>query len=151
MRARKMKKPVTWVLIADGSQARVFRIAGKGKIEEKSELAVAHPPTREMVSDRPGRAFDSMGQGRHAMEPPSDAHDKAEADFLRSIAKNLDTCCQNKEFDRLIVVAPPRALGTLRGAFTQHLAGTVSREIPHDLTGFKAAALQAYLREHDII
>ena len=69
-----MKRPVTWILIADGSRAKVFKVAGKGKIEEKDEMAAAHPPTRDLVSDRPGRTFDSLGDGRHAKEPPTDAH-----------------------------------------------------------------------------
>jgi protein required for attachment to host cells len=146
-----MKKPVTWVLIADGSQARVFRAAGKGKVEEMSEMAVAHPPTRDMVSDRPGRTFDSMGQGRHAKEPPTDAHDKAEADFLRAVTKTLDASCQRKEFDRLVVVAAPRALGTLRSVFSEKLAGAVTKEIPHDLTGFKTPALEARLKEYGVV
>jgi protein required for attachment to host cells len=146
-----MKKPVTWVLIADGSQARVFRAAGKGKVEEMSEMAVAHPPTRDMVSDRPGRTFDSMGQGRHAKEPPTDAHDKAESDFLRAVTKKLDASCQRKEFDRLVVVAAPRALGTLRSVFSEKLAGAVTKEIPHDLTGFKTPALEARLKEYGVV
>jgi protein required for attachment to host cells len=146
-----MKKPVTWVLIADGSQARVFHAAGKGKIKEMSEMAVAHPPTRDMVSDRPGRTFDSMGQGRHAMEAPSDPHDKAEADFLRSVAKKLDASCQRKEFDRLVVVAPPRALGTLRSVFSEKLTSAVTQEIAHDLTGFKTPALEARLKDYGVV
>lgn len=146
-----MRRPVTWILVADGSRARIFKAASKGRIEEKDEMAAAHPPTRDLVSDRPGRTFDSVGQGRHAKEPPTDAHEKAETAFLRSISKKLGAACQKKEFDHLIVVAAPRALGTLRNIFPGPLAHAVTKEISHDLTGFTTPALEAYLREREII
>ncbi len=146
-----MKRPVVWILVADGSRARVFASAGKGKIEEKNEMASAHPHSRAIMSDRPGRTFDSVGLGRHAMEPPTDAHEKAEADFLRILSKKLNTACKRKEFDRLIVVAAPRALGILRQIFPGQLASLITKEVSHDLTGFTTPALQTYLREREII
>jgi protein required for attachment to host cells len=146
-----MKKPVRWILIADGSRAKFYKAAGKHRLEEKDEMAETHLPTRELVSDRPGRTFDSAGQGRHAKEPPTDAHEKAEAEFLRAVAKRLDAACQQKEFDQLIVIAAPRALGVLRRILPSNVMDAVTREVSHDLTGFTAPALEAYLREHEII
>ncbi len=146
-----MKKPVTWILIADGSRAKIFEAAGKGKILQKSELSTPHPPSRDLASDRPGRTFDSMGDARHAKQPPTDPHDKAEADFLRSLVKQLEVSQQKKEFDKLVVVAAPRALGTLRGFFPGHLTNSVAREIAHDLTWFETPAIEAYLKEHEVI
>ena len=147
----KPLKPPTWLLVADGSQAKIFELAAKGRIQEKDALAVDHPPTRELVSDRPGRTFDSAGQGRHAMEPPTDAHEKAEADFLRSVAKRLEAGCQRKEFEELIVIAAPRALGLLRQLLPESVKDATTREVSHDLTGFTNPALETYLREHEII
>lgn len=146
-----MKKPVTWILIADGSRAKIFEAAGQGKILQKSELSTPHPPSRDLVSDRPGRTFDSTGTGRHAKQPPSDPHDKAESDFLRSIVKQLEESQQKKEFDRLVVVAAPRALGTLRGFFPETLSSSVAQEIAHDLTWFETPAIESYLKEHEVI
>lgn len=146
-----MKKPVTWILIADGSRAKIFQAAGKAKIQMKSELSSPHLANRDLVSDRPGRAFDSTGQGRHAMQPPSDPHEKAESDFLRSVAKQLEESRQKKQFYKLVVVAAPRALGTLRGIFPGQLTSAVTQEIAHDLTWFETPAIESYLKEHDII
>jgi protein required for attachment to host cells len=146
-----MKKPVMWILIADGSRAKIFEAVGKGKIQQKSELSTPHPPSRDMASDRPGRTFDSMGQARHAKQPPTDPHEKAESEFLRSLAKQLEDSHQKKEFDKLVVVAAPRALGTLRGFFPGHLTNTVTREIAHDVTWFETPAIETYLKEHEVI
>ncbi|MGD8810686.1 MAG: host attachment protein [Gammaproteobacteria bacterium] len=146
-----MKKQKTWIVVADGSKAKVFLDAGGGKIELKSETAVPHPPSRDIDADRPGRTFDSGGQGRHAMEPPTDPHEKAEADFLNDLAKDLNAAHEKKAFDQLIVIAPPRALGVLRAAYGKQLAKAVAQEVTHDLTGFETPALETYLKDHEII
>ena len=146
-----MKEPVTWVAVADGSRSKVFRVAGRGRIEMESETAVPHPPSRDINADRPGRTFDSAGVGRHAKEPPTDPHEKAEADFLHGLAQRLGAAHQTKAFDRLVVIAPPRALGILRTAYPKQLAKAVTKELAHDLTGFETPALEAYLKEHEII
>jgi len=146
-----MKKQVTWIIVADGSRARVFLAAGNGKIELKSETAVPHPPSRDINADRPGRTFDSTGMARHAKEPPTDPHEKAEADFVQKLAQDLNAAHGRKEFDRLVVIAAPRALGILRGAYTKQLAKAVTQELHHDLNYFEKPALEAYLKDHDII
>ena len=146
-----MSKPRTWILVADGSRARIFRAAGKGKIEQCSEVAIDHPPSREMASDRPGRTFDSQGAGRHAKEPASDPHEHAETEFLRSLAVQLDASHKSKEYDRLVIIAAPRALGTLRKNLSSGVSKSVAEALPHDLTGFTNAALETYLEERKII
>ena len=58
---------------------------------------------------------------------------------------------EKKEFDKLVVIAAPRALGSLRAALPKGLAGAIVKEMDHDLTGFPTPALETYLREHDVI
>lgn len=64
--------PLAWVVVADSSSCRLFA-AGKpiGPLQELESLV--HPEGRmhgrDLVSGQPGRAFDSKGAGRHAMEP----------------------------------------------------------------------------------
>jgi protein required for attachment to host cells len=146
-----MKKQTTWILVADGGQAKTFLAASKHKIELLSETAIANPPSRDINSDRPGRTFDSKGAGRHAKEPPSDAHDRLETDFIRSVAVQIDAAHEQKAFDKLIVVAAPKALGDLRAAYSKRLAQAVSSEIPKDVTNLSPAELQAFLRQQDIL
>ena len=146
-----MKEREMWIVVADGSRSKVFEVAGKGKIQMKSETAVPHPPSRDINADRPGRTFDSAGEGRHAKEPPTDPHDKAEADFLHALALQLGAAHEKKEFAGLVVIAPPRALGILRAAYPKQLANAVTRELAHDLTGFETPALEDYLKDHEII
>ncbi len=71
-----MKSTVTWILIADESRARLLANHGPRRgVEPVSEdlLEGRILPGREIMSDRPGRTFDSVGAGRHAKEPRGNA------------------------------------------------------------------------------
>lgn len=146
-----MKKQVTWILVTDGGRAKVFLSAGEGRLEMLHEAAIDHPASRDIVSDRPGRTFDSAGTGRHAMEPPSDPHDRAESEFIRSVASHVETACGNNEFDNLVVVAAPRALGDLRAACSKRLKAAISEEIAKDVTNMSTPELQKFMRQQEVI
>ena len=64
-----MKKTVTWILIADGTQARVVEHAGPGKgLTTVKGLDWSIPPLQpqDINADRPGRSHSSVGHGRSA-------------------------------------------------------------------------------------
>lgn len=132
-------KPVrTWVLVADAGQSKVYENLGPGKgLNEVRGEAMEHdlPPTREIGTDKPGRTFDSGGEGRHAMAPRVDWHEQAKSEFAKSVAARLNKAQQKNRFDRLVLVAPPKMLGELRAALSDHTAKHVSGEINKDLTG----------------
>jgi protein required for attachment to host cells len=133
-----MPKPiVTWVLIADGFRARLFSNSGVGKGLEPAldqEFIGINIESSDIASDRPGRSFDSAGEGRHAMEPSTDPKRHAKQAFAHDIAGILEAARKNNSFDRLIVVAPPRALGDLRSEFSVELQRMVTAEMNKDLT-----------------
>lgn len=146
-----MKKQVTWILVADGSKAKVFLSAGEGRLELLQESAIVNPASRDQVSDRPGRTFDSHGSGRHAKEPTSDPHDQAESEFIRSVASTVGAACGKKEFDNLVVVAAPRALGDLRAAYSKQLRTSISEEIAKDVTNMSMSDLQEFMQQQGVI
>ncbi len=133
-----MPRPiVTWVLIADGFRARLFVNAGVGKGLKPAldrEFIGTNISSGDIASDRPGRSFDSAGEGRHAMEPPTDPKRHAKYEFAREIAGILEHARKTNQFERLVVVAPPRALGDLRSEFGVELQRMVSAEMDKDLT-----------------
>ncbi len=130
-------KPVrTWILVADGARARIFVNQGPGKgIEEMAGDVFTNVllPSRELVSDKPGRTFNSTGSARHAIEPGTDPHRERKRAFLGHIAHHLNKANRRGDFDRLVIVAPPPALGDLRAEMDQKLRRVVSGEIAHDL------------------
>jgi protein required for attachment to host cells len=135
-----MRKTKTWVVVADGSRARLFINDGPGKglrLLQNGNIASEHPPTREISTDRPGRTFDSTGGGRHAMEPPSDSHRHAKRAFAQDLAARLNQAQKQNAFDRIVLIAPPQALGDLRATLSPGVRDRVSGELNKDLTHLK--------------
>lgn len=144
-----VRRNLTWILVADGARARVFASAGPGKgITELPDRSFAgsRERTRDLGSDRPGRSFDSLGLGRHAMAPPTDPHRHAEREFLRAVVDWLIEQDQGGSFDHLVVIAPPRALGELRPFLSKSLTQKLVQEIELDLTRADPDEIEAHLR-----
>jgi protein required for attachment to host cells len=139
-----MKAKITWILIADGATAKVFEHNGPGKgLRAVDDLMFEQTPLKagEIMADRPGRSFSSVGHGRSAIEPSSDPVAVRERRFVENVAEELDRRHQQRAFDQLIVAAAPTALGDLRPAFSKGLRETIVAELPKDLTNLPTAQL----------
>ena len=142
-----MNKNREWVITANAAVCRIFQHDGKTKplAEVKSvDWPRGRMAGRDMDSDRPGRAFDSAGQGRHAMEPRADPHAE-ELRFAREIATILEEAQRGGEFSRLIVIAAPRMLGSLRECLPESVSRLAVTEIDKDLTDYSTDELSAWL------
>lgn len=131
-----MKPVKTCILVADGAHARVYLNEGPGKgISELEEYAeqIDLKPSRDIDADSPGRAFDSAGQGRHAMEPPTDSKRHTKQTFHRDLARKIDAEFVAGKFDRLVLVSPPATLGDLRQSLSKTTADKIHGEIAKDL------------------
>jgi protein required for attachment to host cells len=146
-----MKPISSWVLVADGARARILRdVPMSGAISEtieEIEFSAPHQALRDIMSDKPGRSFESTGARRSAMEYHSDPVDQHEQDFADRLAETLDAHRRDKAFTRLVVVASPKMLSHLRKAFPKALADTVFAEAPKDLTKLPKLELLDAVRE----
>ena len=136
------------VVVAEQSRARFFIQAGAGKtLRELADLT--NPEGRlheqDLLSDRPGRSFDSKGTGRHAMEPKMGAKKHSAIRFAQEICTYLET--NRDEYDKLILIAPPEFLGLLRGKLPDALAQLVSKEINKDIVRKDIKEIQQYLKK----
>jgi len=132
-----MKPVVTWIVIADGTQARVFENAGPGKgLEPVDGLRFEEEAlkTSEIMSDRQGRSFSSVGHGRSAIEPRTDPAEYRETEFARRIAAMLDEKHTEQAFKRLVIAAAPTTLGDMRKALAPATRAAIVAEIPKTLT-----------------
>ena len=128
----------TWILVAHDAGARVFENTGPGKGIELLE-AIDHPEGRErdrdIATDRPGRSFrkNSGDPRRAAMSTSEGPHERAVADFARSLANKLQNCRAQNQYQRLVLVAPPRFLGLLRasldGPTSQLVVGSLDKDL----------------------
>lgn len=142
-----MKPTVTWILVADGAQAKVFKHDGPGTgLTPVTDLLFDQDPkqARDIMADKPGRSFSSVGHGRSAMEYSSDPVQVREARFVKSVAEVLERKHQESAFSRLIVCAAPTALGDLRGAMSDQLKRAVVAEMDKDLTNLPTPQLEKH-------
>ena len=144
-------KPVrTWIVIADGARARIVKNAGPGRgVEADSNLVFRseHRKLQEIMADKPGRAYDSVGKSRHSMDYGTDVVREDERHFLRSLAARLDKEATANAYDRIILIAPPRALGDLRPYLSKPVKNRIHGEIAKDLTQLPNDRLADHLSE----
>ena len=127
----------TVVLIADGRKMLFLRNEGDGAhpnlvVERAEEHADAS--TTEQGTDRPGRTQSSVGPGRNSYEQ-ADFHQIEEDRFAAEAADMLKRRALANDFDKLIVVAPPRTLGELRKHYHKEVSDRLVGELDKDLTG----------------
>lgn len=140
---------INWVIVAENSRARLFEMdSPRGALRELETLA--HPEgrqkPRDIDSDRPGRAFDSRGEGRHAMVRSVDPRAQGAMDFARRIAERLEQGRTGGAFEGVVLVAPPAFLGLLRKSFGEPLRKRIVREINKDLVNLTEAEIARHVR-----
>jgi len=128
----------TWILVAHRGGARLFENLGPGKGMQLVE-DIPHPEGRlksgEINADKPGRAFDSFGNGRHSMSQEHEAAEQVSLMFARHLCDKLEKARAENRFGKLVLVAEPRLLGELRGALDKPTAALVSATLDKDLAG----------------
>jgi len=140
----------TWILVAHRGGARLFENQGPGKGLALLE-DVPNPDGRlkngEINSDRPGRAFDSMGGARHSMSKEQEPTDRIAQRFAKELGTKLTQGRVQNRFGRLMLVAEPRFLGELRAHLDPSTAAMVSATLDKDLAGVNERELPGYLDE----
>jgi protein required for attachment to host cells len=149
-----MKANTTWILIADGARARIYHYNGPAaglKPAAGHEYQHDHAATHDLVSDREGRSFRSVGPGRSAIEPHTDPHRDLKTKFAAKLADVLAQAAEAKQFDALVVVAAPAMLGDLRSELSDQVRSKVTKEIAQDLTKLPQADLARRLKDLSVI
>lgn len=125
------------ILVGDGRKALFLRNRGT---PQALDLAVeqilngtANPPTHEQGTDRPGRVMQSVGSARSSVEQ-TDWHVLEEQKFAGTIAEALYRSVLANGFSELVIVAPPKILGTLRQSFHKQVSDRIAGEWPKTLT-----------------
>lgn len=127
----------TVVLVADGRKMLFLRNEGDG---EYPNLTVEHaeeqenPATNDQVTDRAGRASSPQGASQSSVGG-ADAHQVEEDRFAADTAALLKKRALARDYEKLIVVAPPRTLGELRKHYHKEVSDRLVGELGKDLTG----------------
>lgn len=99
---------------------------------------------QDEISDRQGGLAGGHGEGGHAFEAPTDIKRHEAEVFAKQIADQLEHGRVNHDYNKLILVAPPAFLGTLRQTLNDHVKALVSNSLDKDLVAEK----ENVIREH---
>ncbi len=149
-----MTRKTTWILVADGGRARILKqSAPGGALHGAPDDAFEHEvvPAHEMGSERPGRVNERAGAGHHAIEPRVDWRREGKQQFAQKLAQLLETAAERNEFDRLILVAPPRVIGDLRASLGRHAKAKIAAEFEKDLTALNPQEIAERLAAAELI
>ena len=133
------------VLVADGAKFLFLRNHGDA---DAIDLRVEDAAQQEDAADQDLKT-DAAGRkpGGHTIGE-ADYHAQAEERFAADAAALINRAAQSNDYERLVIVAPPKTLGALRARIEGEAAERIVAEIPKDLVGHPtdriAAALQAY-------
>lgn len=124
-----------WIIVCDGTKALILENAGDEKfpnLQTREVFEQQNPRTQEQGTDAPGRSVQSVGSARSAMEQ-TDWHEQAERAFLADLAGRLDAAIGAGDASCFVIVAPPKALGILRQAYSPQVKRAIRNEVSKDL------------------
>jgi len=134
-----MKRAI-WILVADASQARLFWTDGSQTplVELKDFLHIeGRSKISDLVSDQPGKHSGTGATGTHGMENKQDIKEQERDVFAREICTHLQKSHEQKQFQRLYLVAPSHMLGALNKHLDKGTRDTIQEEF--DLLLVKAS------------
>ena len=125
-----------WIVLADGEKALFLVNDGDEEFPNFNVVrkeTQPNPPTREQGTDSPGRFNDGPSVQRSAVDE-TDWHRFEKDRFAHDLSEILYSAAHRGEFQRLVLVAAPKVLGTLRAEMHEAVASRITAEVPKTLT-----------------
>ena len=139
----------TWILSANRSSASLFESDWLGKSMRRIQ-DIPHPQGRmqnqDIDSDKPGRVFDSFGEGRHSTSPKQEPTEHIAHQFALDLAEMLNKGRLTHAYDKLVLIAEPKFLGILRAALDKNTESLVTQTVNKELLDVKEEELFEYLK-----
>lgn len=145
--------PKTWVLVFDGAKRILFEDIGFAdaphlKLRADSEIEL--PPDRALSDDKPGR-YPTPAGGRSSVET-IDKHEQLEGRFVRQTAALIDARAAADAFERLVIIAPAKALAAFKESLKEARAKVVAERqgdfVNAPTTDIERAYLSALAQAH---
>ncbi len=149
----------TWYLVADRGRLALFeKVVGIDGIhcELRKEVLIpeGRKKTHELVSDRPGRSFDSRdsthhgqsGGSRHSYGQTVNPIEVITEKTAREAAAIIESKRFGAEGARLVIVAEPRMVGHLRANFANFSPRIKTTYVEKDFSWLTMRQLQARLK-----
>ncbi|GAB3029717.1 MULTISPECIES: host attachment family protein [Oleiagrimonas] len=124
----------TWILVADGAEARLFRNAGTDYRLSLEQI--------ELIQPR-----DLLDEGPSGHRPPeSDEQSTDEATFAKQLANRLNAAALQNTYAHLVLVADPQTLGQMRPQLHKETQRRLLMEVAKTFTNAPLADIQSALQ-----
>jgi protein required for attachment to host cells len=144
------------IVVADEQQADFFDMA-KANAPVSAHGSILNDAGRlkdtDLETDRPGRRFGGtkgVGGGtgpaqaqHHDVDGERSTHEHELTMFAKLVAERIEADRVNHEFDKLVIVAPPKVLGLVRKSLSTPCQALVAGETAKDLRHSAPEAIQA--------
>lgn len=137
----------TCIVACSAAEARLWRSASRfGDWEFIGAMSDPAATRREaeFASDRPGRAFDSHGAGRHSMSSTESGQAHEALLFARQVAEFLNQSIANGDFAHIVLIAAPKFLGRLRSQLSDAAKRALVLEESKNLRELDVAGIKKY-------
>lgn len=129
----------TWVLVADGTHARLFHNVGKQGALQLKQADLIQP---DMI--------DEQGQGPSGQRPPEASPEQTdEATFAKQLAHRLNAAALKQEFEHLFLVADPKTLGEIRPQLHTETSKRITGELTKTLTNSSLVDIEKILKANE--
>ncbi|MBB6244945.1 host attachment family protein [Rhodanobacter sp. MP1X3] len=129
----------TWVIVADGTHARLFHNVGKGDA------------LRLMQEDiMKFEVTDEQGQGPSGHRPPEESPEQNdEATFAKQLVHRLNAAALKQEFEHLFLIADPKTLGEVRPQLHAETTKRITGELAKTLTNSTLEDIEKILKANE--
>jgi protein required for attachment to host cells len=134
------------IVVADEREAKFFQastprapLAARGSVQNET----GNMRDTDLETDRPGRRYGGTSGVRHGAGVQAGHHHGVDGErstkqheltlFAKEVAQRIDSERMKHEFDKLVLVAPPKMLGLLRQSLTHPTQAMLAAEIAKDL------------------
>ena len=137
----------TCIVACSAADARFWR--SDSRFGSWDLIAEMHDPAaaeheKSFASDRPGRSFDIVGGGRHAMSQTESGQDHELLEFARQVSGFLNRSIAKSDFSHIVIIAAPKFLGRLRTALSATALKAVVLEAAKNLTNLDDGEIKQY-------
>jgi protein required for attachment to host cells len=124
------RNAVTWVLLCDGGESKLFASQGDGKA---------------LVEIHDDKQDDEISKASEQIDSQATPADMREDKFIVSIAAKINS--KENAFTRLVITAPPNALHALRNALSDGVQAKIIGELNKDLMHENASTLPRHIKQ----
>lgn len=128
-----------WVVVADGTHARLFHNVGKQDALQLKQVDLMEPDS-----------VDEQAQGPSGHRPPeASAEQTDEATFAKQLAHRLNAAALKQEFEHLFLIADPKTLGEIRPQLHAETSKRLCGELSKTLTNTPLEEIEKILHAQE--